>query len=87
MEQAAGTELCVAPHFQQVRQGVVHVAMADGTELDIGPGELAVLPRGHDAWVVGDEPAVAGRATGAAGKPEAWPQGPCGLIETASIAR
>jgi 3',5'-cyclic AMP phosphodiesterase CpdA len=38
---------------------VVHVVMADGMELDIHPGEVSVLPPGHDAWVVGDEPAVA----------------------------
>jgi hypothetical protein len=59
MKEVAGTELCEAPHFQYVVQGVVHVVMADGTELDIGPGEVSVLPPGHDAWVVGDEPAVA----------------------------
>ena len=46
-----------APHFQYVLQGTVHVVMAD-TELDIGPGQVAVLPPGHDAWVVGDEPVV-----------------------------
>jgi mannose-6-phosphate isomerase-like protein (cupin superfamily) len=59
MKEVAGTELCQAPHFQYVLQGTVHVVMADGTELDIGAGEVAVLPPGHDAWVVGDEPAVA----------------------------
>ena len=58
MKEAAGTELCEAPHFQYILQGVVHVVMADGTEFDIGPGDVAVLPPGHDAWVVGDEPVV-----------------------------
>jgi hypothetical protein len=32
--------------------------MKDGTEFDVGPGEVSALPSGHDAWVVGDEPAV-----------------------------
>jgi hypothetical protein len=32
--------------------------MTDGTQLDAGPGEVTALPPGHDAWVVGDEPAV-----------------------------
>jgi hypothetical protein len=32
--------------------------MADGQELEVGPGEVSVLPPGHDAWVIGDEPAV-----------------------------
>jgi hypothetical protein len=32
--------------------------MADETEFDAGPGELSVLPAGHDAWVLGDEDVV-----------------------------
>lgn len=58
MKEVAGTNLCQAPHFQYVLQGVVHVVMEDGSEADIGPGTVSVLPPGHDAWVVGDEPAV-----------------------------
>lgn len=54
----AGTELCEAPHFQYHVQGVLHVKMADGTEFDALPGDVTALPQGHDAWVVGDEPAV-----------------------------
>lgn len=56
---AAGTEWCEAPHFQYVTSGRLHVVMSDGAELDIGPGDVNLLPPGHDAWVVGDEPAVA----------------------------
>jgi mannose-6-phosphate isomerase-like protein (cupin superfamily) len=55
----AGTELCQAPHQQYQVSGRLHVTMADGTELDVGPGEVTSLPPGHDAWVVGDEPVVA----------------------------
>ena len=32
--------------------------MSDGTEFDVGPGEISVLEPGHDAWVVGNEPAI-----------------------------
>jgi class 3 adenylate cyclase len=32
--------------------------MRDGTELEIGPGDVFEIPPGHDAWVVGDEPWV-----------------------------
>jgi hypothetical protein len=32
--------------------------MQDGTEFELGPGEVSVLPSGHDAWVVGDESVV-----------------------------
>ena len=54
----AGTEWCEAPHFQYHVAGVLHVQMSDGTEFDVGPGSITHLPAGHDAWVVGDEPAV-----------------------------
>jgi hypothetical protein len=54
----AGTELCEAPHMQYHVSGRVHVVMADGTEFEAGPGDITSLPQGHDAWVVGDEPAV-----------------------------
>jgi hypothetical protein len=54
----AGTELCQAPHMQYHVSGRLHVRMADGTEFEAGPGDLTSLPEGHDAWVVGDEPAV-----------------------------
>jgi len=30
----------------------------DGKEFIAGPGDVTALPSGHDAWVVGDEPAV-----------------------------
>ena len=54
----AGTALCEAPHFQYQVSGVLHIAMADGTEFDSRPGSVSALPQGHDAWVVGDEPVV-----------------------------
>jgi len=38
--------------------GRLHVVLEDGTEEEIGPGEAYVIPPGHDAWVVGDEPVV-----------------------------
>ena len=54
----AGTDLCEAPHFQYHVSGTLHVVMADGTEFDAVAGDVTALPQGHDAWVVGDEPAV-----------------------------
>jgi hypothetical protein len=30
----------------------------DGTEGEIGPGDVAAIQPGHDAWVVGDESCV-----------------------------
>jgi len=52
----AKTKSCEAPHFQYHVTGVLHVKMDDGTEMEIGPGEISMLPPGHDAWVVGVEP-------------------------------
>ncbi|SEO60306.1 cupin domain-containing protein [Trujillonella endophytica] len=54
----AGTDLCEAPHMQYHVSGRLHVVMADGSEFEAGPGDVTSLPQGHDAWVVGDEPAV-----------------------------
>jgi quercetin dioxygenase-like cupin family protein len=54
----AGTEWCEAPHFQYHLSGRLHVLMTDGTEFEVGPGEVSALPSGHDGWVVGDEPVV-----------------------------
>ncbi len=54
----AGTEWCEAPHFQYQVSGRLHIRMSDGSEFEVGPGEVALLPSGHDAWVVGDEPVV-----------------------------
>jgi hypothetical protein len=52
------TEWCEAPHLQYVISGKYRVRMKDGTEFDIGPGDVASVPPGHDAWVIGDETLV-----------------------------
>jgi len=36
----------------------MHVVMSDGSEEEFGPGDVIDIPPGHDAWVVGSEPAV-----------------------------
>ena len=54
----AGTDSCEAPHFQYHLSGRLAIRMDDGTEFVAGPGDVTSLPQGHDAWVVGDEPAV-----------------------------
>jgi DNA-binding CsgD family transcriptional regulator len=51
-----GTDLCRALHQFYLVSGRLHVVMEDGAELDVGPGDAGVIPPGHDAWVVGDEP-------------------------------
>ena len=54
----AQTKSCEAAHFQYHVSGVLMVRMDDGTELECKPGDVSLLPSGHDAWVVGSEPAV-----------------------------
>ena len=52
------TKSCEAPHFQYHVSGVLKILMDDGTEIECKPGDVSLLPSGHDAWVVGSEPAV-----------------------------
>jgi hypothetical protein len=54
----AKTSSCEAPHFQYHVAGVLRIKMDDGTEFDCTAGDVSLLPRGHDAWVIGDEAAV-----------------------------
>ncbi len=54
----AGTQYCQGHHFGMALSGHLRVQMADGVELEIGPGEVFEIPPGHDAWVLGDEPHV-----------------------------
>jgi len=60
----AKTDSCQAPHTQYHVSGRLHVKMDDGTEMEYGPGDVGVVPPGHDAWVVGDEPVVVIDITG-----------------------
>jgi mannose-6-phosphate isomerase-like protein (cupin superfamily) len=61
-----GTDSCQAHHTLYIISGRMHVVMNDGTEADIGPGDAAIIPPGHDAWTVGDEACVAIDFTGVA---------------------
>jgi mannose-6-phosphate isomerase-like protein (cupin superfamily) len=54
----AKTKSCEAPHFQYQVSGTIRVKMDDGTERDVKAGEVSLIPSGHDAWVVGNEPVV-----------------------------
>ena len=52
------TKSCEAPHFQYHVSGVLKIVMDDGAQFECRPGDVSLLPSGHDAWVVGDQPAV-----------------------------
>ncbi len=54
----AKTKSCLAPHFQYHVSGTLRVRMDNGQEVDCKAGDISLLPPGHDAWVVGNEPCV-----------------------------
>lgn len=62
----AQTDSCLLSHTQYVISGRLRVRMDDGNETEFGPGDVGVIPPGHNAWVVGNEPVVAIDITGMA---------------------
>ncbi len=54
----ANTDSCQAAHTCYFLTGRMQVVMDDGQALEFSPGDFAVMPPGHDAWIVGDEPCV-----------------------------
>ncbi len=54
----AGTDSCQVAHHGYVLSGRMAIEMDDGTEGEVGPGDVVALAPGHDAWTVGDEPCV-----------------------------
>ena len=50
----AKTESCQVNHILSLVSGRLAVRMEDGSTAEFGPGDVGVIPAGHDAWVVGD---------------------------------
>ena len=53
-----GAESCPVHHVQVLLSGRFAIRMDDGEEVEFQAGDVMDIPPGHDAWVVGDEPAV-----------------------------
>ncbi len=53
-----GTNSCQVFHTGYMISGRMRVKMDDGTEQEFGPHDAVVIPPGHDAWIVGNEPAI-----------------------------
>lgn len=51
-----GTDSCELPHVAYVVSGTLKVVMDDGSEEAFSAGDVMMLPPGHDAWCVGDQP-------------------------------
>ena len=60
----AGTDSCQVAHTGVVVQGRMAVRMDDGTESEVGPGDVVYIAPGHDAWIVGDEACIMYDVTG-----------------------
>jgi hypothetical protein len=61
-----GGERCQVDHIGYVVSGNLHAEHEDGTTIEVKPGDVYRIGPGHDAWVVGDEPAVFVEFQGAA---------------------
>ena len=54
----AGTDRCEFHHVGYQVSGRWICEDRDGTQVEIGPGDIYDTPPGHDSWVIGDEPCV-----------------------------
>jgi len=53
-----GTESCQVLHVGTIVSGELEVVHDDGSKAQLRAGDAYVIEPGHDAWVVGDVPAV-----------------------------
>jgi hypothetical protein len=58
MQPVVKTALCMHAHVGFLARGHVRGTYADGCTFDLAAPRAVVLEPGHDAWVVGKEPAV-----------------------------
>jgi class 3 adenylate cyclase len=58
MRAVAGGDRCETHHVGVNLSGRQVVVLRDGSILEYGPGDIYDVPPGHDAYTVGDEPAV-----------------------------
>jgi quercetin dioxygenase-like cupin family protein len=53
-----GAPVCYDTHVGYTVSGRIRADLADGTSIEFGPGDVFMVPAGHDAYTVGDEPCV-----------------------------
>jgi class 3 adenylate cyclase len=53
-----GGEWCQTRHLGVIVSGTMHIVTDGWEEFELGPNSVIDVAPGHDAWVVGDEPAV-----------------------------
>lgn len=47
-----------AAHLAYVLRGRLMIETDGGDRLELGPGDIAAIPAGHHAWMVGDETCI-----------------------------
>ena len=52
------TESCQVQHLVYVVSGRIAIQMDDGQTVEYGPGDVGLIPPGHNACVFGNEPFV-----------------------------
>jgi hypothetical protein len=55
----AQTDSCQVSHLGYIVSGRMKVIMNDGSEAEMGPGDVYAIPPGHDAVVEGPETCIA----------------------------
>lgn len=58
-QHADGRESCHERHLGYLVSGRMRFQMDDGSTIEAATGDVYLIPPGHDAWVVGNEPCVA----------------------------
>ena len=58
MKAIVGGDLCMHAHVGFLARGQVHIQYADGCVLEFTAPQVVAIEPGHDAWVVGEDPAV-----------------------------
>lgn len=58
MKSVAGTDLCMHAHVGFLARGEIGIRYGDGCTLGFTAPQVVMIEPGHDAWVVGLEPAV-----------------------------
>ena len=58
MKPIVGGERCMHTHVGFLARGQVHVEYADGCTLELAAPQAIAIEAEHEAWVVGEEPAV-----------------------------
>jgi hypothetical protein len=58
MKPVVGTDLCMHSHVGFLVRGHIQGEYGDGCTFELVAPQVVVVEAGHDAWVVGDEPAI-----------------------------